>query len=246
MISAVVLSHNDAATIERALTSLKWADEILLIDDNSDDDTVAVAQKLGVRVYTHTLAGDFASQRNFGLSKTKGDWVLYVDSDEVVSKELADEIQAKLLNDTSGVEGYVVRRTDTLWGRELRHGETANVRLLRLAKKNAGKWTRPVHEVWEVKGSVRELTHPLLHYPHPDVAQFLADIDRYSTINANYFYSQRIRASAWQIVAYPAAKFLINYIWRLGFLDGVPGAIVAVMMSMHSFLTRAKLYMLAW
>lgn len=242
MISAVVLTQNDASHIAKALKSLSWCDEIVVIDDNSQDETPAIAQKHAAVVYTHALAGDFASQRNFGLEKAKGDWVLFVDSDEVVSPKLAEEIQSHIKD--SDVVGYFVKRTDILWGRELRYGETSKVRLLRLSRKNAGVWTRPVHEVWNVQGDVDEMVHPLLHSPHPDVAQFLADIDRYSTINANFLYAQGKRSSAWQIVAYPTAKFFVNYIGRMGFLDGMPGAIVAVMMSLHSFLTRAKLYLL--
>lgn len=239
MISAVVLAHNDAPRIARTLASLSWCDEIVLIDDNSQDETVAIAKKHGARVYARALGGDFAAQRNFGLEEAKGDWVVFVDSDEVVPSALAAEIREKKPKDA-----YVLKRRDILWGKELRHGETSSVRLVRLAKKNAGVWIRPVHEVWDVKGEIGELMTPLQHFPHPDVAQFLSDIDRYSTINANYFYAQGIRASVGQIVAYPAAKFFVNYIWHLGFLDGMPGAVVAVMMSLHSFLTRAKLYLL--
>lgn len=239
MISAIVLSHNDAPKIKKTLESLKWVDDLIVVDDNSQDNTVSIAKKFGASVYARSMAGDFAAQRNFGLSKAKGDWVLFVDSDEVVPQNLAKEIQGNLTEDA-----YVLRRIDVLWGRELKHGETANVKLLRLARRGGGLWTRPVHEVWDVQGSVSTLSNPLRHFPHPDVAQFVRDIDTYSTLNANYLYTTGIRSSLWQIVAYPAAKFFANYVWRLGFLDGVPGAVVAAMMSFHSFLTRSKLYTL--
>ena len=242
MISAVVLSHNDQSSIERTLASLSWAHELIVVDDTSTDETVAQAKKLGATVYSHALGGDFASQRNFGLSKATGEWVLFVDSDEVVSSELAQEIQLRVKD--SDVQGYFAPRIDILWGRKLTHGEVGGKKLLRLAKKDAGRWMRPVHEVWDVQGKTGELTFPLLHYPHPDVAQFLFQIDHYSTINAKYLYAQKKHTAAWQIVGYPVAKFFVNYFWRLGFLDGMPGAIVAIMMSFHSFLTRAKLYQL--
>ena len=132
-----------------------------------------------------------------------------------------------------------------MWGRELKHGETANVKLLRLAKKDAGSWTRPVHEVWMVEGEIGQLTSPLLHYPHPNVAQFLEEINTYSSLNAQYLYSQKVRANWLDILAYPAAKFFRNYFYHMGFLDGTAGVIAAIMMSFHSFLTRAKLYQ-AW
>lgn len=242
MISAVVLSHNDASTIEETLKSLSWADEIIVVDDNSTDETREHAKQLGAKVFLRALGGDFASQRNFGLTKARGEWVLFVDSDEVVSPALAQEVKTRTKD--PGIAGYYIARKDILWGKTLAHGEVGGIRLLRLAKKDAGRWVRPVHEVWEIVGKTGELTHPLLHSPHPDVAQFLSHIDRYSTINANYFYAQHKHTQPWQIVVYPVAKFFLNYVWRLGFLDGMQGAIVAIMMSFHSFLTRAKLYQL--
>lgn len=168
--------------------------------------------------------------------------MLFVDSDEVVTAELAKEIQ-KAVN--SGNDGYFIKRRDFMWGRELKYGETVNVRLLRLAKKDAGKWIRPVHETWNVQGTVGTLCNPLLHFPHSDVAQFIDEINRYSTLNAKYFYEQGIRANVAQIILYPGLKFFVNYVWRLGFLDGTRGAIVVFLMSFHSFLTRGKLYLLA-
>lgn len=195
-------------------------------------------------MYERRLDDDFAAQRNFGLSKARGEWVLFVDSDETVPKELVEEIN-RVTGRQSDIAGYYVRRRDVMWGRELKHGETANVRLLRLARKDAGKWVRPVHEVWDIKGKTETLVHPLLHSPHPDVAQFIEEINRYSTLNAKHLYDQGVRSSLLPIMLYPGLKFFVNYVWRLGFLDGTGGAIVAILMSFHSFLTRGKLYLLA-
>ncbi len=241
MISAVVLSHNDEQSIAKTLTSLSAFGEVILIDDESTDKTPEIAKKMGAKVFVHPLKDDFAQQRNFGLGKTKGDWVLFVDSDEIVSPELAKELHLKAREDR---DGYYVKRRDSMWGREFSYGELGSVRLLRFAKKTAGKWVRPVHEVWEIKGTTETLENPLLHFPHPDVAQFISEINRYSTVNAKHLFDSGVRTNVFQIVGYPAAKFFVNYVWRLGFLDGTPGAIVAILMSMHSFLTRGKLYLL--
>jgi glycosyltransferase involved in cell wall biosynthesis len=241
MISAIILSHNSEAEIGRVLESLLWCDERIVIDDNSSDKTIEIAKKKNVIVFKHALHDDFAAQRNFGLEKAKGEWVLFVDSDEVVSKSLAEEIKKSITIDCAG---FHIKRDDWLYGKKLLHGETSRVQLLRLARKDAGKWDRFVHEVWEVKGIVGTLTHPLDHFPHPNVAQFVTEINRYSTLNARYLHRQNIRVPLWHIIAYPAAKFFVDYIWYRGFLDGTPGTIVALMMSMHSFLTRAKLWLL--
>ncbi|OGG35556.1 hypothetical protein A2363_03470 [Candidatus Gottesmanbacteria bacterium RIFOXYB1_FULL_47_11] len=241
MISAVILSHNNETSIENTLTSLAFCDERIIIDDFSTDNTAGIAKKAGAVVYARSLNGDFAAQRNFGLEKAKGEWALFVDSDETVSAGLAKEIQNVVAIDCVG---FYVKRQDWLFGRKLLHGETDRVRLLRLARRGAGKWVRPVHEVWQIKGLTGTLDTPLDHFPHPNVAQFIDSVNRYSSINAKYLHGQHVKVLWWHILAYPTAKFFMNYIWHRGFLDGTQGAIIAIMMSMHSFLTRAKLWLL--
>lgn len=239
-ISAVILTHNSASTLKQALDSVMFCDEVIIIDDASTDATVAIAQKLGVTVYHRSLNQDFAAQRNFGISKATHTWVLFVDDDEIVPKDLQVEIHNAV--NRIDAHGFFLRREDVLWGHVLRYGETANVRLLRLAQKNKGTWKRSVHEVWDVPGVVGTLTHALRHTPHPTVADFLADVNDYSTINAAYFFDTGVRTNVWQIIGFPLAKFFQNYIWRRGFMDGMPGIIVSLMMSFHSFLTRSKLW----
>lgn len=255
MITAVILAHNDEKIIERAIKSVQFCDEVIVIDDESTDETVKRAEKAGAKVYRRALKGDFAEQRNYGLSKATGDWVLFVDSDEIVSTELRKEL-TNVMQSEDGIprqarddskergDGFYVRRRDFLFGKWLTHGETANVRLLRLARKDVGRWTRPVHEVWEVNGEIGELMSPLLHYPHPSVNEFLTEVNDYSTRNAKYMFSKGVKTNWLQIIFWPKAKFIQNYLWRGGFMDGVPGFIVAMMMSLHSFLTRGKLYIL--
>lgn len=241
-ISAVILTRNNEASIRQALSSVRFCDEIVVIDDQSSDETIKIAKQRGATVYSRSLNGDFAAQRNFGLSKARYEWVLFVDADETVSALLQKEIQ-----DSVGrvdVQGFYLKREDILWGKIMKHGETASVCLLRLAKKDAGMWKRAVHEVWEVRGMVGTLVHPLQHMPHPTVADFLSDVNEYSSLNAKHFYDQGVRTHVMEIIGYPIAKFFVNYIWRRGFLDGMPGMVVAVMMSFHSFLTRGKLWQL--
>lgn len=242
MISAIVLTHNDEAYVDRCLTNLAWCDERIVIDDYSTDQTVEKAEKFGAKIYKRHLDGNFAEQRNFGLSKARGDWVLFIDSDEIVSEQLAQEIRAAIPSNEK--VGFYIKRKDFIFGKWLKHGETGRVRLLRLARKNAGLWKRPVHEVWKISGTTGELFTPIQHFPHQNVAQFLDEINRYSTLNARYLFSQKVRVSWWQVVGYPVAKFFLNYFLYLGFLDGTPGIVVALFMSFHSFLSRAKLWQL--
>ena len=242
MISVVVLTKNEEKNIKDCLKTLKWCDEIVVIDDYSEDRTTKIATKLGAEVYQHHLNDNFASQRNFALKKAKNKWILFVDADERVTPKLAAEIRGVIKE--GKFVGFYLRRQDSIWEKQLNHGETANVHLLRLGQKGAEEWQRRVHETWEIKGRVGELKNPLLHYPHPTMTEFLNQINFHSTLHAKALYEAGVKPSFFRIIANPLGKFFQNYLGRLGFLDGMPGIFVALMMSFHSFLARAKLYML--
>jgi len=185
---------------------------------------------------------DFAKERNTALAQAKTDWVLFVDSDEVVTPALKKEIDFAI--QSSRFTAYYLPRRDTFLGKTLRHGETGHAKFIRLARRNFGHWVRPIHETWVGEGRVGELKHPLLHSPHLDLSSFVAKIDHYSTLDADYRFRQGRKSSLFRIWLYPIAKFKLNYFFRLGFLDGIPGLIHALMMSWHSYLTWSKLYLL--
>lgn len=244
MISAVILTKNEEENIERSLQSLSWCDELLVIDDNSEDKTVEIAKKRGAKVYTRSLKGDFAAQRNYGLEKAKGDWVLFVDADEKVTSTLWYEIMQYTNNPINEYAGFYIKRIDNIWKKELKHGEIGNIKLLRLAKKDAGRWEGKVHEVWKIKGKTLTLNNSLLHFPHASVAKFLKEINVYTDLRAEELFKKKRKVYWWSIILYPKAKFIVNYMFRGGFLDGMPGLVFALMMSFHSFLVRAKLWTL--
>ncbi len=244
MISVVVLTKNEENNIADCLTGLSWCDEIIIIDDNSEDKTQEIARRMGAKVFARSLNNDFAGQRNYGLEKATGDWVLFVDADERVSPVLWYEIMSRTNDPASQVVGFYLRRTDVLWGKELKNGEIGNIKLLRMAKKDAGSWHRKVHEVWKVSGSTLLLDKPLLHYPHSTITAFLKEINFYTDLRAEELYKKRVKASWWSIILHPKAKFVLNYFLRRGYLDGLPGLVFALMMSLHSFLVRGKLWML--
>lgn len=142
------------------------------------------------------------------------------------------------------VQGYYLRRTDVFLGKELHHGESGTNTFLRLAKKKAGMWKRPIHEVWDVKGPTEQLHTPIHHIAAQSLTEFVSKLNAYTTQNAVHLKKQGIKSSFWAVLAYPAGKFLQNYIVKRGFLDGTHGFVHAMFMSFHSFLTRAKLYLL--
>ncbi len=242
MISAVVLTKNNEKLIERCIVSLGFCEELLIIDDGSTDKTLEIAkkQRKDVHIYSHTLDGDFSKQRNFGLKKAKGEWVLFIDSDEEVSDQLQEEIKKAVGNKT--VNGYSLKRKDYFKGRWLTHGETSHVTLLRLGRRGKGEWARPVHEVWNIEEPLQMLENPLHHYAHETISEFLADINTYSTMHARVSFEEGKRATFFTVISKPVGKFILNYFVRCGFLDGMQGLIMAIMMSFHSFLAQGKLW----
>lgn len=245
MISAVVLTKNEEKNIVDCLETLVWCDEALVIDDGSEDRTVEISKKMGASVFVRSLNKDFSQQRNFGLSRTKGEWVLFVDADERISPELAREIKYQIANrKNNDRNGFYIKRRDFMWGRELKYGETGNIKLLRLARKDAGRWEGAVHEEWKIKGKTGELKNPLFHYPHQTISEFLKEINFYTDLRAKELYMSDIPIYWTSIILYPKLKFIYNYFIKAGFLDGLPGFIFALLMSFHSFLVRGKLWLL--
>lgn len=246
MISAVVLTKNEEKNIVDCLETLVWCDEIIVVDDYSEDRTIEVIRSLKtqkIRVVRRKLNNDFAAQRNFGLSKAKGYWILFIDVDERVSPQLAEEIKRATSVSAQKYNGYYLKRRDSMWGRELKYGETGDIRLLRLARKDKGIWIHNVHEAWKVKGKIGALKHPLLHYPHATVSEFLREVNWYARIRSAELLKSGETVALWHILFYPIAKFVHNYVLKLGFLDGVHGFVYAAMMSFHSFLVRATLWL---
>ena len=241
-ISVVILTKNSQNTLEKTLKSVNFAKEILLIDEDSTDDTLFLAKKYGARVINRKLTNNFSAQRNFGIKKTMEDWVLFIDADEVLSKELTQEI--KEMSDPN-VESFYIKRRDIFWGRVLKYGELrAAYRkgIVRLIKKNSGIWEGQVHERFVTTKTTGYFKGFINHYSHNSIKEFIVDINNYSTIRAKELQIMGKKTNIFQILFYPIVKFKMNYILKLGFLDGVHGFIYSFMMSFHSFLVRAKLY----
>lgn len=242
-LSCVILAKDEEKNIERAIRSVSFCDEVVVIDDYSSDDTRKIAEGLGSRVFIKTLENNFAGQRNFGLSMAKGRWVLFLDADEEVSGLLAEEI-IKRTSNSNIFEGYYFRRKDIIWGRKLNYGENGNIKLLRLAKKDAGKWMRKVHEIWEIAGEKDTLKNDLIHYPHQSLREFIEHVNRMSSLHAEENLREGKNSNLLKIILWPKMKFFNNYILRLGILDGIYGFVAAIMMSFHSYLAWSKLLIL--
>lgn len=249
MQSCVILVHNEEETIARCLRSLQFCDEIIVIDDQSTDKTVEIAKKYKAKVISHPLNNDFATQRNYVSEQARYDWILYVDADEEVTEELKEEIilvTSDKYKDARNHGAYYLRRRDFFWGQELKYGETQTARnrgIIRLVKKNSGKWVGKVHEEFVTKGGIGRLNNYLNHYPHPSIISFLRTINDYSSKRAEELHQQGIKQAVLPILLNPLGKFIYTYFIKLGFLDGPAGFVYSFMMSFHSFLVRSKLYL---
>ncbi len=247
MLTCVILAKNEEKTIEKAIKSVKFADEILVVDDDSTDKTAVTAVKAGATILTHTLSNNFAAQRNYALEKAAGEWVLFLDADEEITPELKKNIVQIVKKEKSEFAAYYLKRRDKLWGRELKHGELAsayNKGIIRLVKKSSGTWVGTVHEEFRPTGQTGQLTGFINHTPHQSFKDFLEDVNNYSTIRAQELYDIHKKTNVLQIMFYPIIKFKYTYFLKMGFLDGPEGFSYSFMMSFHSFLVRSKLYML--
>lgn len=247
MITGIILTKNEEEHIVDCIKSVLFCDEIIIVDDNSEDNTIDLVKetyKERVKIKTHLLKDDFAAQRNFALTLAKSEWVLFLDADEKISDNLEKEIKNMLIATPGDVNGFLFKRKDIMWGKEIGYGEVGALRLLRLARKNAGIWEGKVHEKWNIKGRIVELKSPIIHSPHQSIREFIQEIDNYSTIRARELFDKKVHANFFSILFYPKIKFIQNYILRQGYKDGREGFMYAMLMSLHSFLVRSKLFLL--
>jgi len=242
-ITAIVLTKNEEKNIKDCLESIKWTDELIVVDDYSRDKTLEIVKKYNSKIYQRKIEDDFSKQRNFAIEKATTRWILFVDADERIPEELKNEIIG-IINFNNNFDAYKIKRIDNMWGKKIRHGEQGSTKIIRLFKKEHGKSIGKVHEIIKIKGKVGKLNNYIIHYPHPTVNEFLREINKYSTIRAMELYDKKIKANFLSIIFYTTGKFIKNYFFMLGILDGIRGLILAILMSFHSFLSRGKLWLL--
>lgn len=246
-ISLLLLTKNESKNLEKRwswLPKCKAIKEIVVVDDNSSDNTVELCQKLSsknrvVKIFKRELNNDFASQRNFGISKTNYNWILWLDADEKPSKKL---IQFLNHFDVGQYKNYAFKRQDIFLKHKLKHGETAYLSFIRLFNKKYGHFEGQVHEGWDTNKLIKSTKYVIYHYSHSTIKSFIQKINIYSDIRSKELFQKQVSTNMFEIIFFPIGKFFQNYFLRLGFLDGTPGIILALCMSFHVFLNKAKLW----
>ena len=248
-ITLLLLTHNSVGDIK---TNLSWLsrcsriNEIVNIDDYSTDKTLptlqsAIPKQIKLVSKKRHLDNNFASQRQYAIKFATNNYILWLDPDEQPTDKFVDFLNHVNLDTPTN---YSFPRTEIFLGHQLRWGETRHIRHLRLFDHRHGQFTGQVHETWQ-SNPTRQLSvqnYPIIHRPQQKFYDFIRKIDFYSTIRSQELYSHKVPPSLFQNIFYPLGKFVLNYFFRLGFLDSTPGIIFAICLSFHSFLVRAKLW----
>ena len=242
MISAIVLTKNNQNTIKDCLSSLTdLVDEIIIIDNISNDDTLNIAKSFTSKIY-EVKDQDFSYKRNYGSDKAKGDWLFYIDSDEKVDDKLKREIKSAVSSDK--YTSYAIPRRNIFLGKELKYGGWYPDYVLRLIKKEAlVKWEGKLHEQPKVKGEVGKLINPLIHKSHRSLSEMVDKTNEWSEVEARLlFEANHPKVYWWRFITIALREFWYRGILKLGFLDGTVGIIEIIYQMYSRMITYVKLW----
>lgn len=240
-LTVTIITLNEAEHIAAAIDSASFADEILVVDSGSSDETVAIARDKGARVLTRQWTG-YVDQKNYAAEQATHDWIFSLDADERISPALRDEVQSVLAGDPAH-HGYRIPRVAFHLGRWIRTTDFYPDFQTRLYDRRFARWRgRYVHESVAVDGPSGQLRQELQHYSFSDLRDQLQRINHYSTLSAKQMYEAGRRTGPVEIVVHPPAAFLRNYILRRGFLDGTAGLTISLMNAWSVGLKFMKLW----
>jgi glycosyltransferase involved in cell wall biosynthesis len=243
-LSVAIITQNEEANIRRTLESVRWADEIVVVDSGSTDKTVAICREYTNKVIHQDWLG-FSHQKNLAIDKTTGDWVLSLDADEPIEPALAEEIRG-IISRLDAFDGYRIPRKTFFLGKQVRYGGWYPDYNLRLFRKGRGRFEdRVVHEAIKVQGTIGNTRHALLHYAYPGLASYMSSINKYSSLAVSVMAEKGINdfKSGWlNILFRPVFTFVLKYVLRLGFLDGKRGLVLNLFHSYYVFAKYAKVW----
>lgn len=240
--TAVVLTLNEEKHLADCLESLHWCEHVLVLDSFSTDRTVEIAREHGVQVVQHPFV-NFATQRNTAIDLVDGDWIFFVDADERVSPELAEEVLSAIQD--PAYDGWYIPRRNNFFGRWLEYGGFYPDYHLRLARKNKHRYDLKVtvHEVPVMQGKVGYLINPLIHYWYQEMKEMIATRSTYANFMAARHYAAGIRPT-YQLVAAPAFFFLKHLVFLKGYKDGKAGMLLSLAWGYYAFVEYWRVWQL--
>jgi glycosyltransferase involved in cell wall biosynthesis len=242
-ISVCITAGNEEKHIRRCLESVKWADEIIVVDSFSTDRTVEIAREYTQLVFRHKWLG-YIGQKNLIKDLASHPWILFIDADEELSCELRDEILYEFETGTNAaIAGYEFPRMVRYLGRWIKHGDWYPDFKMRLFRKDKARCEGiEPHDRTKVAGIVKRLKSPLYHYTYDDISDQVSTINRYSSIAAVELINVKKNFLLFDIIFRPLWGFFRGYVLRRGFMDGLPGFIIAVNVAYGIFLKYTKLW----
>lgn len=239
-LSVIVITKNEAKNIRRCLESVKWADEIIVLDSGSVDETLTICQEYTPLVFSTDWPG-FGVQKNRALAKATQDWVLSLDADEEVSDELAAKISTLLAGHHTNCVGYAIKRPVVFLNQLIRYATGAS-ETVRLVKRGFAKFTdSTVHEELVVTGKIGYLSEPIYHYSFGDLADILTKLNRYTSLVAEQRQARGKKGSLTQAILSAWWMFFKVYFFKRGFLDGRAGFLLAISFAEGAYYRYAKL-----
>jgi len=238
-VSVYVLTTDNRRTIERCLKSLSWAEELVVVDSFSQDGTYEICKQYTGKIFQKEWTGH-RDQYQYAADLTTQDWIMFVDADEEISPELAEEIRTELDGKGKDLDGYFVYRRTYYLGRWIRYGGWYPDGEVRLYRREKGRWEGGLHAKLAVAGKVGTLKNQYLHYTYRDISDQIQTIDRYSktAVKDMVDYSKPFRLV--HLLFSPPFRFFRDYVLKLGLLDGIPGLIIAVSTAYYVFIKHAK------
>lgn len=241
MISALAITYNEEANIEKFIESLSFADEIIIVDSNSTDKTVELAKSLGATVLVRDF-DNFSNQKNFALEQAKHEWVVFFDLDETISTELVSEIKSSIANPGT-TDAFKVKRNFYFMGKRIKYSGFQNDAVIRVFKKSKAKYSSDlVHETLEIDGSIATLKHRSDHFSYKGFDHYNNKLTQYSKLQAQALHTKNVRPNLYHFLVRPCYRFWHQYLIRLGFLDGKVGFILAYTSAFAVF----KRYLYLW
>jgi len=240
-LSVFIITHNEEKNIKACLESIKWADEIVVVDNDSNDNTIKICKEYTDRIFQEEWKG-YAKQKQSALDKTTGEWVLNLDADERLTPELRLEIENTLAYKERLKDGYLIPFKSYFGGKWIKHGGWYPDYHLRLFRREKGRFgNEEVHEGVKIEGSIGYLKNPINHYTYNSISDFIKRMDLYTSLFAEDRYKKGKKAKWEQLIFRPPFTFFKMFFLQRGMLDGYYGFLLAILYSYYTFLKYAKL-----